>query len=75
MAEVNLPPKVGDIINNHYKIVRKISHGDFRPIFCAIDIKMRQIALMLEKDTDGETEVCIESAILKILGIIHSFKF
>ncbi|KAA6391734.1 MAG: putative protein serine/threonine kinase [Streblomastix strix] len=68
MAEVELPPKVGDIVNDTYKIVRKISHGDFRPIFCTIDIKMRQIALMLEKDTDGQTEICIESAILKILA-------
>ncbi|KAA6356882.1 MAG: hypothetical protein EZS28_047591 [Streblomastix strix] len=56
MVEVNLPPKVGDIVNETYKIVRKISHGDFRPIFCAIDIKMHQVALMLEKDTDEETE-------------------
>ncbi|KAA6378939.1 MAG: putative protein serine/threonine kinase [Streblomastix strix] len=68
MTVVDFTTKVGDIINDNYKIVRKISHGDFRPVFCAIDIKMRQVALMLEKDTDGDTEVCIRSAILKILA-------
>ncbi|KAA6403594.1 MAG: putative Tau-tubulin kinase 1 [Streblomastix strix] len=68
MAEFEQIPKVGDVINDHYKLIRKISNGDHRVIFCAIDIKMHQIALKLEKEVDGETEVCIESAILKILN-------
>ncbi|KAA6399278.1 MAG: hypothetical protein EZS28_005202 [Streblomastix strix] len=68
MYEVDILPKIGDNIKDRYKIVLKISQGEKRMIFCAIDQQMQQIAVKLEQDTDGQTTICIESAILKILA-------
>ncbi|KAA6395209.1 MAG: putative Tau-tubulin kinase 1 [Streblomastix strix] len=68
MYEVDILPKIGDIIKDRYKIVLKISQGEKRIIFSAFDQQMQQIAVKLEQDTDGETTICVESAILKILA-------
>ncbi|KAA6373093.1 MAG: hypothetical protein EZS28_031379, partial [Streblomastix strix] len=37
MAKVDLTPRVGDIVNDSYELVRKINRGKKRIIFYAID--------------------------------------
>ncbi|KAA6356233.1 MAG: putative protein serine/threonine kinase [Streblomastix strix] len=67
MSEEAFPFNVGDVIKDRYKIVRNISQGNRSAIFCALDQKMRQFAVKLEKNS-GLTQVCIEAAILNILA-------
>ncbi|KAA6400691.1 MAG: putative tau-tubulin kinase 2, partial [Streblomastix strix] len=77
MAKVDLTPRVGDIVNDSYELVRKINRGKKRIIFYAIDKQMYEVALKLEKEVDGQTAICIESAIIKTLSTeqIHIPKF
>ncbi|KAA6378266.1 MAG: hypothetical protein EZS28_026207 [Streblomastix strix] len=67
MQLVDQFPKNGDIIKDRYKIIRTISQGKNRMIFCAIDLQMQLIAIKMENDSDGHAFICVESAILKIL--------
>ncbi|KAA6369012.1 MAG: putative Tau-tubulin kinase 2, partial [Streblomastix strix] len=59
---------IGEIINDHYKLIRCIALGIDRMIFCAIDTQFKLVAIKFEKDAQYQTSVCIESAILKILA-------
>ncbi|KAA6369770.1 MAG: hypothetical protein EZS28_034703 [Streblomastix strix] len=67
MSEEAFPFNIGDVIKDRYKIVTNISQGSRGAIFCALDQKMRQFAVKLEKNS-GLTQVCIEAAILNILS-------
>ncbi|KAA6374897.1 MAG: hypothetical protein EZS28_029575, partial [Streblomastix strix] len=58
---------IGDVIKDQYKLIKKISQGEFRQIYLAFDLQMRQLAIKLEKDSEEQMAVCIEAAILKIL--------
>ncbi|KAA6395749.1 MAG: putative Tau-tubulin kinase 1 [Streblomastix strix] len=67
MTEYDLPVGVGDIIKERYKIVRIISQGQRGALFCAVDTQMQQIAIKFEQESDEQTAVSVEAAILKIL--------
>ncbi|KAA6393305.1 MAG: hypothetical protein EZS28_011168 [Streblomastix strix] len=68
MAEGEISINVGDIVNQHYKLIRQIATGERRVIFCALDTSMKQVAIKLEKSSEEQPAICIEAAILKILA-------
>ncbi|KAA6367323.1 MAG: hypothetical protein EZS28_037149, partial [Streblomastix strix] len=53
MKSEDIALNVGDIINDTYKLVRKISQGKRCTIFCAVDKQMQQVAIKAEKDIQG----------------------
>lgn len=36
---------------------------------------MQHVAIKLEKDTEEQKSVCVEAAVLKILGIVSNFYY
>jgi septum formation topological specificity factor MinE len=58
------------LIKDRYTLIKKIINIDNKTIFVAVDKQNRLAVLKLEIDTGAETSVCIEAAILKILGSI-----
>ncbi|KAA6359168.1 MAG: hypothetical protein EZS28_045305, partial [Streblomastix strix] len=73
MTQKEFPIKVGEVINGTYTLVRKLSQGKRCTIFCATDQQLRQVVIKLEKDTEGQISVCIEGAIIKIIGDTNRF--
>lgn len=69
MKEEEIQIHVGDTINGCYKLILKIAEGENITVFSALDTSMKQVAIILEKDNRKQTSICVESAVLKILGI------
>ncbi|KAA6368240.1 MAG: putative Casein kinase I [Streblomastix strix] len=68
MAERDTSIIVGDIVNKHYKLIRQIYKGERGVIFCALDTSMNQVAIKFEKIAEEQPQICVESAILKLLA-------
>ncbi|KAA6376554.1 MAG: putative Tau-tubulin kinase 2 [Streblomastix strix] len=68
MTDSDININVGDVIKDRYRLVKNISKGFHRVIFFALNQLMQQVAIKLEKDMEEQTAVCVEAAVLKILG-------